>query len=99
VLAVAAAHFVAAMLIAVVAFGRDMDQLRSRSAWSRAAAAVHEVLWFPHDTALRALPNDWLAHNTYVIPVALVLNSLAWGAVLYSSWQVVRRLGGVGPFR
>ena len=92
-LAVAAAHFVAAMLIAVVAFGRDMDQLRSRSAWSRAAAAVHEVLWFPHDTALRALPNDWLAHNTYVIPIALVLNSLAWCTLLYMLWQALRRRG------
>jgi hypothetical protein len=75
------------MAIAVVAFGLDMDQLRSRSAWSRGAAAVHDILWFPHDMALRALPNDWLAHHTYAIPVALVLNCLVWGTLLYSLWH------------
>jgi hypothetical protein len=69
-----------------------MDQLRSRSRWSRGAAAIHDVLWFPHDAALRALPNDWLARNTYFIPIAIVLNSLAWGTLLYSAWQAFRRL-------
>ena len=68
-----------------------MDQLASRSGLSRRAAAVHGVLWWPHDAALRALPNDWLAHHTYVIPMALVLNSLAWGAMLYVLWQGFRR--------
>jgi hypothetical protein len=68
-----------------------MDQLRARSPWSRSAAAIHDVLWFPHDAMLRALPNDWLAHNTYFIPIAIVLNCLAWGAVLYSLWQAIRR--------
>jgi hypothetical protein len=80
------------MLIATVAFGRDMDQLRSRSAWSRGAAAIHDVLWFPHDASLRALPNDWLARHTYVTPIALVLNSLAWGTMLYSVWRALGRL-------
>ncbi len=94
-LLVSAVHFVATLLLAAVAFGWDMDQLRSRSAWSRSAAAIHDVLWLPHDAALRALPNDWLAGNAYVIPVALVLNSLVWGAILYSLWHAVRRLGRV----
>ena len=79
------------MLIAIVARGLDMDQLRSRSPWSRGAAAIHDVLWYPHDSALRALPNDWLAHNTYIVPIALVLNSLAWGTMLYALWQTFRR--------
>ena len=91
ILLVSAAYFVVAMLIAVVARGLDMDQLRSRSVWSRGAAPIHDVLWFPHDSALRALPNDWLAHNTYFIPIALVLNCLAWGTMLYLVWQAFRR--------
>ena len=90
ILLVSAGYFVVTMLIAIVARGLDMDQLRSRSPWSRSAAAVHDVLWFPHDSALRALPNDFIAHNTYVIPIALVLNSLAWGTVLYMLWHAFR---------
>ncbi|HEX6576602.1 MAG TPA: hypothetical protein VF042_16660 [Gemmatimonadaceae bacterium] len=76
-------HFMIAMLIAVLAFGVDLDQLRSRSPLSRAAANVHDVLWWPHDHALRALPHDWIAHHTYFIPIALVLNSLVWGTAIY----------------
>ena len=84
-------YFVLAMIIAIIAFGTDMDQLRSRSSWSRGAAAVHDVLWFPHDAALRALPNGWLSRNLYAIPLALVINSLAWGTGLYALWQLLRR--------
>ena len=97
VLVVAVAHFVVTLLLAAVAFGWDMDQLRSRSIWSRGAAAIHDVLWLPHDAALRALPNDWLARNTYVIPAALVLNSVVWGTILYSLWQAFRRLRRIAP--
>jgi len=91
ILRVSAAYFSVSILVATVAFGLDMDQLRSRSPWSRGAAAIHDILWFPHDAALRALPNDWLARNTYFIPIAIALNSLAWGTMLYSSWQAFRR--------
>jgi hypothetical protein len=87
-----AGHFALAMIIAIIAFGSDLDQLRSRSPWSRAAAVVHDVLWFPHDATLRALPNDWLSRNLYAIPLALVLNSLVWGTVLYALWESVRRV-------
>ena len=80
------------MIIAIIAFGSDLDQLRSRSPWSRAAAAVHDILWYPHDAALRALPNDWLSHNLYAIPLALIINSLVWGTVLYALWESVRRI-------
>ena len=90
IVVISAAYFAGAMALAGVAFGWDLDQLPSRSAWSRGAAAVHEVLWFPHDTALRALPTDWLAHHTYAIPVALVLNCLVWGTLLYSLWLAFR---------
>ena len=91
ILLAAAIHFVASLLIAVVAFGRDMDQLRTRTAWSRAAAEVHDVLWFPHDRALRAIPNAWLVRNQWVISTALVVNSLLWGAALYALWRLLRR--------
>lgn len=85
-----AGHFGLAMLIAIIAFGTDLDQLRSRSPWSRGAAVVHDVLWFPHDAALRTLPNEWLIRNLYVIPLALVINSLVWGTVLYALWRSLR---------
>jgi hypothetical protein len=91
ILGFALAHFLVAMLIAVVAFGADMDQIRSRSALSMVAATVHDVLWAPHDAALGALPNDWLVRFRYIIPVALVLNSVAWGMFLYIAWATLRR--------
>ena len=92
ILRVSAAYFCVSLVVAIVAFGLDMDQLRSRTVWSRGAAAIHDVLWFPHDAALRALPRDWLAHNTYFTPIAIVLNSLAWGTMLYAAWQVFQRV-------
>lgn len=91
ILALSVGHFVVAMVIATIAFGADMDQLRSRSGWSRTAAAVHDVIWLPHDSALRAVPNGWLVRHRYVIPVALVLNSLAWGLVLSLAWSIIHR--------
>ena len=90
-----AGHFALAMMIAIIAFGSDLDQLRSRSPWSHGAAAVHNVLWAPHNAALRTLPNRWLTRNLYAIPLALVINSLAWGTALYAlwhSWRTGRRL-------
>ena len=96
ILLVSAAYFCVSLVVAVVAFGSDMDQLRSRTVWSRGAAAIHDVLWFPHDTALRSLPTNWLAHNTYFTPIAIVLNSLAWGTLLYLLWLAFRG-GRRGP--
>jgi hypothetical protein len=87
----AAGYFVVAMIIAIIAFGTDLDQLRSRSPWSRGAAAIHDILWFPHDAALRALPNGWLSRNLYAIPLALVINCLVWGTALYGLWHLLRR--------
>ena len=92
ILLFSAGHFAFAMIIAITAFGSDLDQLRSRSPWSRGAAAVHDVLWFPHNAGLRALPNGWLSRNLYAIPLALVINSLVWGTALYALWQSLRRV-------
>jgi hypothetical protein len=71
------------MLIGIVAFGADFDQLASRTQLSRGAAAVHNFLWWPHDAVVRSIPNAWLIRNRYIIPVLIVANSLAWGAVIY----------------
>ena len=92
ILALSFAHFAVAMLIAIIAFGTDMDQLSSRSLWSRGAAAIHKVLWLPHDSALRSIPNWWLIRHTGVIPIAVVVNSFAWGAMLYAAWRGVAYL-------
>ena len=92
ILGFAVAHFVVAMVIAIIAFGPDMDQVPSRSGASRVAAPIHDVLWTPHDSALRLIPNAWLIHNTWVIPLAVVVNSLVWGAVLYALWESFGRL-------
>ena len=86
------AHFVFAFIIGAIAFGLDFDQLRSRTWWSRAAAAVHDVLWFPHDTFLRSLPIDWkIANHKWVTPTAIVANSLLWGLALTALWLAWRR--------
>ena len=90
ILACAAGHFVVAMLIAAIAFGTDMDQLRSRSPWSRGAGVIHDVLWYPHDAAMRAIPNDWLVRHRVVIPLAIVMNSLCWGILLHTAWLARR---------
>ena len=90
-LALSVVHFVVVMVIAFTAFGLDMDQLRSRSRISRVAAAAHDVLWFPHDAALRQIPNDWLIRNTWVIPLALIANSLVGGALLFGLWTLFAR--------
>ena len=85
------AHFALALLIGVIAFGTDMDQLASRSIWSRAASVIHDILWFPHDTFMRSLPNGALVQYPAVIPAAIVLNSLLWGVVLYALWRAVEK--------
>ena len=91
VLAFTAGHLLVALLVGVVAFGTDMDRLRSRSLASRAAGAVHDVLWFPHDTFMHAIPNRWLVTHPAVIPGAILGNSLLWGIALYLVWRLSRR--------
>jgi hypothetical protein len=92
VLVFALAHLIVAMIVGAIAFGLDFDQLSSRTLLSRGARVVHDVLWFPHDTVMRALPIDWKISNARIVtPAAILLNSLLWGAVLASSWRVWRR--------
>ena len=91
--ALTAAHFVVAFATDLVAFGWDLDQVRSRSPWSRAAAVLHDVLWFPHDPFMRAIPNAFFVRwHGLVTPFAIVLNSVVWAIAIYVIWRGIRRL-------
>lgn len=91
VLGLSVAHFVVAAIASFLTYGADLDQLRSRSALSRWAGVLHDVLWYPHDAFLRALPAASFT-RPMVVPAALIGNSLVWGAGLYLLWRVARRL-------
>lgn len=82
-------HLALVFATAFVAEGWDLDQVRSRSSLSTAAGVLHDVLMFPHDAALRSIPNAWLVRNPYVIPSAILVNSLVWGVVLYLLWRTI----------
>ena len=82
----AGAHLVLALASAVAAEGWDMDQLRSRSSVSSAAGVVHDILMYPHDEAMRAIPNAWLVRHSGIIPLAFLANSLLWGIACWSVW-------------
>lgn len=95
VIALAVAHFIVAFATDLVAFGWDLDQRSSRTPWSRAAAVLHDVLWFPHDPFMRAIPNAFLVRwHRPLVPAAIVLNSLVWGLAMYAVWRGSRRLSG-----
>lgn len=91
ILGFSAGFFVLSLAIAIIAFGADMDQLRSRSAASRAAAAVHDVLYLLHDATLRSMPHPWMIRNRWIVPVALVANSVMWGTALYAVSRMILR--------
>jgi hypothetical protein len=91
ILFAAVGHLVLAYASAVAATGWDMDQLRSRSRTSEAAGVVHDVLMYPHDLFLRALPNARLVRYTYVMPGAILLDSLLRGAAPGLVWHAARR--------
>ena len=88
--AFAAGHFIVAIAVAVAAFGADMDQLRSRSAISSAAGVLTDLLMLPHDRFMRSLPVHYVVDYPWLIPSALLGNSLLWGVVLYGAWRLVR---------
>ena len=87
----AVGHFLVAIGVAMTAFGADMDQLRTRSALSRVAGVLNDLLMLPHDRFMRAIPNHWLVDHRWLIPSAVVANSLLWGAVLYLGWRMSGR--------
>jgi hypothetical protein len=89
--ALAAAHLVTSVLVGIVAFGADFDQLRSRSMLSAGASHVHDFLMAPHGAVIRALPNHWLTQGTVpIVPLWLALHSLLWGAALAGVWTAFR---------
>ena len=79
----------------MVAYGFDLDQVRSRSALANSAASLCAVLQYPHDTILRALPTSWLVEIPQVAGAVVLLNSLVWGVAISVVWQLLlaRRKG------
>jgi hypothetical protein len=71
----------------MVAYGSDLDQVRSRSALANSAALLCAVLQYPHDTILRALPTSLLVELPQVAGAVVLLNSLVWGVALSVVWQ------------
>ena len=91
ILGLASAHFLVAAAVSFLAYGSDLDQLRSRSALSRVAGVLHDVLWYPHDVFLRALPPGSVARPG-VVPAVLLGSSLFWGILLYALCRGIRTL-------
>jgi hypothetical protein len=89
VLGLAAAHFALALATGMMAHGIDFDQLRSRSALSRAAGPLHDALMLPHGLLLRALPRGAILRPG-VVPAALFGHSVAWGMALFLLARAVR---------
>ena len=87
---IAGVHLALSFASAFAAEGWDLDQLRSRSRVSQVAGVLQDVLMYPHDTAMRALPNALLVRNKHLIPLAVFVNSLFWGVVLYVLWRAIR---------
>ena len=89
--AIALGQIFLAIGTALIGYGLDMDQLRSRSVASRIGAAISETLMYPHDLALRQVPNAWLIRNLWIIPAALFTHTLLWGVFLFVCLEVWRR--------
>ena len=87
-LAWSAAYFIVSLLVALVAHGTDLDQLTSRSALSRHAAAVDRVLWGPYHWVGKQLGPDF-ARAPAGTPALLVANALAWGGALATAWRLL----------
>jgi hypothetical protein len=89
-----ATHFALWLGSAFVAYGSDLDQLPTRSAFAHGAALLCVVLQYPHDLILHLLPSQWLQQIPRLAIVVVLSNSLLWGAVLSVAWQlfVNRRL-------
>ena len=92
ILAFSVVHFLVATGVAILTYGTDLDQLRSRSTVSRVSGVVYDIVWYPHDAIIRAIPNATLIRPG-VIPSVLVGASLLWGC---AAWLL---LAAVGRFR
>jgi hypothetical protein len=89
--AYAVAHFLAAAIVGIVARGWDLDQLTSRSGISRAAAAAEPALWVVHSLILGSVPTGRISEYMWVIPLAIVANSLAYGLFFAITERWIRR--------
>jgi uncharacterized oligopeptide transporter (OPT) family protein len=90
VMGLALSHFALALGFGLIGYGLDFDQLRSRTAVSVAASAIHDALMLPHRTFLRSLPGGAIT-GPMVIPAALYGHSIAWGIALFVVSRAFRR--------
>jgi len=93
-------HFGLWFLSAFIAYGFDLDQVRTRSVLANSAAAPCSVLQYPHDVLLRSLPSQWLEQVPQMAMVVVLVSSLLWGVGLCIIWQLFRarrKLGNPVP--
>jgi hypothetical protein len=83
-------HFGLWLASALIAFGSDLDQVRTRSALANSAASLCSVFQYPHDLILRSLPSQWLEQAPQVAIAVVLSNSLLWGLALSVIWQLLR---------
>ena len=85
-----AVYVFVSIVVAILAHGTDLDQLTSRSAMSRAAAALDRVLWAPYRAFGRAVRPDPDQMPLFT-PMVLMLNALAWGAAFAAGARLAVR--------
>jgi hypothetical protein len=95
VLLLSGIHFALSFVAAFTARGWDLDHSPSRSALSEVAATLEDVLMFPHDVVMRAIPTSWLLSSKFFIPGAVFANSFFWGSVLYVLWRSLQNARGM----
>lgn len=96
VLCLSALHFALWYASAIVAYGSDLDRIRSRSALANSAASLCAVLQYPHDIALRAIPGTWLQPFPQIAGAVVFLNSLLWGMAPAVVWQLLLARQAIG---
>ena len=96
VLCFSAIHFGLWLVSAFIAYGFDLDRIRTRSLLANGAAALCSVLQYPHDAVLRSLPSQWLEQAPQVSIAVVLLNSLLWGLALSVIWKFLRTRGSLG---
>ena len=85
-------HFALSITTAFVAYGWDLDQVKSRSAISQIAGMLEPALMLPHDIVIRNLSGSSLLQNTVFVRTAVFANSLVSGIILCFFWRLLRGL-------
>lgn len=82
-------HLAVWVVLSLVAYGFDLDQVPGRSALARSAASAAWLLQYPHDGLVRVLPSNLLQQFPQAAAVLVVANSLLWGIGLVLAWRFV----------